>query len=169
MRRRLRKKGQCPATDVPKKPDPIPAPKKDQCPDAKKPAAHVKKTAADTPSGNDKNDGKRLCGNCGFRGHQAVTCTMPCFACGGDHKYFECDHHDSKRQANRNRVQWKGYGSCAKEHKSKGGMKESGAGKFWVRTEYDPEYTPKRDISPKRAALDKCPHASDRCRTALRS
>ena len=52
---------------------------------------------------------KRICGNCGIRGHQAVTCAEPCFACGGDHKYFECTHdqlhHEAKRMASRNRVQ----------------------------------------------------------------
>ena len=58
-----------------------------------------------------------------------------------------------------------GWVNGAVERSSKGtsGMKESGAGKFWIRQEYDPEYTPSRDISPKRAALNKCPHSSDRC------
>ena len=87
-----------------------------------------------------------FCGNCGVRGHQAGTCTAPCFACGGAHKYFECDHPvlhvDAKRQANRNRAEWMGYGAKAQEKKRKVGMKESGAGKYWVRKEYDPEYTP---------------------------
>jgi hypothetical protein len=121
--------------------------------------------------GQDDDRG-RLCGNCGLRGHQAVTCTQPCFACGGAHKYFECDdpevHHVAKRQANRNRVQWKGFGASHKSAKGRTGMKEHGAGKFWVRKEYDPEYTPQRDISPKRAALLKTPHPSDRCKTSLR-
>ena len=38
---------------------------------------------------------RRLCGNCGVRGHQAVTCTLPCFARGGDHRCFECTHTQS--------------------------------------------------------------------------
>ena len=128
-----------------------------------------KKAAADGAN----VDSRRLCGNCGLRGHRAETCTAPCFACGGNHKYFACDHPelhaDARRQASRNRVVWHGYGSVKKDRKGKPGMKSSGAGRFWARKEYDPEYTRQRDISPKRVALDKVPHASDRCRTSLRT
>ena len=86
------------------------------------------------PSGNhdaDIMDKKRVCGNCGSRGHHATTCLEPCFACGEKHKYFECNHPtlhvEALRQAQRNRVTWKGYGSKQKQaHSSKVGMKESG-------------------------------------------
>ena len=47
-------------------------------------------------------------------------------------------------------------------------MKVSGAGRDWVRKEYDPEYTASRDKSPKRAYLDRVTHMSDRCHTSLR-
>ena len=77
-------------------------------------------------------DKRRLCGNCGVRGHQAVTCLAPCFACGGAHKYFECDdpqlHHEARRQAARNRVEWTGFGSKAKVHKGRGGHE---GGRCW--------------------------------------
>ena len=115
---------------------------------------------------------RRLCGNCGVRGHQAITCTSPCFACGGDHKYFECTHPElhlaARRQASRNRVKWTRFGAVDRDSKTRAGMKPSGAGKYWVRKEYDPDYTPPRDISPKRAHLDKHSHPSDRRRTSLR-
>ena len=48
-------------------------------------------------------------------------------------------------------------------------MKDSGACRDWVRKEYDPEYTSSRDLSPKRSCLNRVSHASDRCRTALRT
>ena len=54
-------------------------------------------------------------------------------------------------------------GAVERSSKGRSGMQESGAGKFWIQQEYDPEYTPSRDISPKRAALNKCPHSSDTC------
>lgn len=165
-RRRIRHKSQCPITEPPSCQPPTAQPPK--APQTVAKAAPSKKGEAKTAP----DSGNRLCGNCGRRGHQAVTCTAPCFACGGAHKYFECDdeelHVVAKRQANRNRVLWRGWGSVKKVHKTKAGMKESGVGKQWVRKEYDPEYTPKRDISPKRAALQKTPHASDRCKTSLR-
>ena len=129
------------------------------------PPAH-KKTAS--PSG-----GMRMCGNCGVLGHQAVTCKEPCFACGGDHKFYQCDdpvrYVAALRQASRNRVGWAGYN--AKKHIDKGrtGMKDSHAGQDWVRKEFDPGYTPARDLSPKRMKLNKLSHASDRCRAPLRS
>ena len=47
-------------------------------------------------------------------------------------------------------------------------MKESGAGRHWIRQPYDPEYVPDREKSPKRAYLDKVSHAFDRCKTSLR-
>ena len=107
-----------------------------------------------------------------MRGHVATTCTAPCFSCGGNHRYFECSdpelHHAAKRMANRNRVTWTGYGAGDKKAKKKGGMKESGCGRFWVRKEYDPEYTPKRDVSPQKACIQAKPHVSDRCRTSGR-
>ena len=57
---------------------------------------------------------RRLCGNCGVRGHQAVACTSPGFACGGDHRYFECTHPElhlaARRQASSNREKWTGFG-----------------------------------------------------------
>jgi hypothetical protein len=65
-------------------------------------------------------------------------------------------------------VKWAGYGAVDRDSKSRAGMKPSGAGKYWVPKEYDPDYTPSRDISPKRAYLDKHGHPSDRCRTSLR-
>ena len=72
------------------------------------------------------------------------------------------------RQANRNRVAWKGWGSKQKTSKGRSTMRESGAGRLWIPQEYDPEYTPKRDVTPTRARRDKVPHASDRCDTSLR-
>ena len=38
---------------------------------------------------SDADENRRLCGNCGVRGHlnQAVTCAAPCFVCGGNHEY----------------------------------------------------------------------------------
>ena len=115
---------------------------------------------------------RKLCGNCEQRGHQAVTCRQPCFACGGNHKYFQCDDpdllHDALRQANRNRVKWQGLGAKTTDKKGKTGMTESGAGRHWIRQPYDPEYVPARERSPKRAYLDKVSHASDRCKTYLR-
>lgn len=118
-------------------------------------------------------ESRRLCGNCGVRGHQAVTCLEPCFACGGSHAYYECDHPAkhvvAKRQANRNRVKWQGYNAVHADHHGGGGMKPSRAGRDWVRKEYDPEYTPARDISPKRACLNKFSHISDRARVSLRN
>ena len=63
----------------------------------------------------DSSQSGRLCGNCGRKGHQAVTCVEPCFACGGAHRYYACDdpqlYHVAKRQAARNRVKWTGYGA----------------------------------------------------------
>ena len=47
------------------------------------------------------------------------------------------------------------------------GMKPSGAGREWRRQPWDPEYTPKRDVSPIRACLNKF-HLSDRARISLR-
>ena len=106
------------------------------------------------------------------RGHQAVSCVMLCFACGGAHKYFECmdekKYHIALRQANRNRVLWRGYNPKAKAAKAGAGMKPSGVGKKWVRQPWDPEYTPKRDVSPKRACLDKKSHISNRTSNSLR-
>lgn len=168
-KRRLTGKQSRPATYFNAKPS---NPNKQQCPAMRKPAAQSsKKAAANSTSGSDLS--RRLCGNCGERGHQAVTCTRPCSACGGAHKYFECPdpdlHVGARRQAARNRVAWRGYGSVEKDKKGKAGMKESGTGRYWIPKDYDPEYTPQRDLTPKRAALDKCPHASDRCRTALRT
>jgi hypothetical protein len=63
-------------------------------------------------------------------------------------------------------VKWTGYGSVSRATKAKSGMKESGMNR--IRKEYDPEYTPARDVSPKRACLNKWGHPSDRCRTSLR-
>ena len=124
-------------------------------------------------SAPDAAELKGICGDSGIRGHQAVTCAEPCFACGGDHKYFECTHdqlhHEAKRMASRNRVHWKGYGAKETGQKKTTGMKESGAGKYWVRQPYDPEYTSERERSPKRKFLDKVQHPSDRCKIALRS
>ena len=48
-------------------------------------------------------------------------------------------------------------------------MKPSGAGQYWAREEYDPEYTTSRDVSPKRSGLQKHKHVSDRRRASLRS
>ena len=114
----------------------------------------------------------RLCGNCGQGGHVATTCQQPCFACGGMHIYSRCDHPDlhvpARRQAARNRVTWEGYGSVVREQRQRKGMKPRQAGRDWVRKEYDPEYTPTRDISPKRAVLNKFNHISDRSRISLR-
>jgi hypothetical protein len=139
---------------------------------SKLPRTQAKKAATDTKDDSNNADKRRICGNCGVRGHQAATCQEPCFACGGEHKYFECDHPDfymmAKRQANRNRVAWKGLGAKAVQPKCSGGMKQSGTGKYWLRQPYDPEYTPERDKSPKRKYLDKVRHPSDRCKVSLR-
>jgi hypothetical protein len=138
---------------------------------AKKNPQKPSKKAA--PANTAGDEGRRICGNCGVRGHQAVTCVEPCFACQGKHQYFECDHpdlyHDALRQANRNRVQWQGFGAQDHNKKSKSGMKESGTGKYWVRQHYDPEYAPERDRSPKRVYLDTHGHPSDRCKISLRT
>ncbi len=134
------------------------------------------KSVCKRPSGKKWDgaaQGSRACGNCGRFGHVATTCTMACFACGGLHKYYECDHPDlhfpAKRQSNRNRVTWEGYGSVSREKKTVSkGMKPSGAGREWIRQDWDPEYTPSGDITPKRAFLTKHEHISDRTRTSLR-
>ena len=101
-------------------------------------------------------DARRTCGNCGIRGHVATTCVQPCFACQGNHKYYECDHpdlyHEAQRMANRNRVKWQGFGSTARSHKGTSGMKESGTGRYWVRQHYDPDYVPEREIVPRRGS-----------------
>ena len=47
-------------------------------------------------------------------------------------------------------------------------MKESRAGRDWVRQEWDPEYTRSRDLSPKRIILNKY-HLSQRSRISLRA
>ena len=94
----------------------------------------------------------------------------------GQHRYFECDHPEhhavAKRQANRNRVEWKGYGAklSAKKSGSKVGMKDShDKAREWIRQPWDPEYTPAGDVTPKRAYLNKCSHISDRTKLSLRA
>ena len=136
-------------------------------PECKRPGVGTKKLK--DVAGFDK---ARLCGNCGTRGHNGVSCPQPCFACGGDHRYYQCSdpdlHGPALRQARRNRVAWEGFGSLNKDASKRKGMKPSGAGHDWVRKEYDPEYTPARDVSPKRAVLNKFGHVSDRARMSLR-
>ena len=136
----------------------------------------LKKAApAMVAAGGGAGDNRRICGNCGCRGHQAVTCLQPCFACGGDHKYFQCDspdmHHEALRQANRNRVKWQGFRAKASVSKTAGSKDsgQSGIGRYWVRQAYDPEYTSEREKSPKRKVLDKVHHVSDRCKVSLRT
>ena len=68
-------------------------------------------------------------------------------------------------ESDRFRVSSQGFYLCCGKvsvHTFAQGMKESHAGRSWVAKEYDPEYTPKRDISPKKAVLKKFPHISGR-------
>ena len=181
LQRRLRGKQksnralpQCPAPEKSDRSQP-------KCPKGNGPAnvkkgfkrsADGKPKQPEKPSQEPSSEKARMCGNCGRRGHQAVTCVAPCLACGGQHKYFECDdpdlYHVAMRQAQRNRVKWCGYGARELAGRKKKGMKESGAGRHWIRQPYDPEYTPSRDVSPRRQALKKRPHPSDRCESSLR-
>ena len=142
-RRKICGKQHCPqfkpAEPVKEKPLEIEKKKQPKSVNAKKGETKAGKSEPGKECLQSAEDKGRLCGNCGRRGHQAVTCVEPCFACGGNHKYYECDdpdqHHVAKKQANRNRVVWKGWGANSQTSKRKSGMKESGAGKFWVRKE----------------------------------
>ena len=65
-------------------------------------------------------------------------------------------------------MQWEGYNAANGESKS-GGMKGTMGGRQWAPQHYDPEYTPGRDVSPKRAILNKKGHLSDRSTVSLRT